>query len=129
MGIRIYPDENDPTIVRWDIEGRWTWDDYHHARTDSDRIGQGVERFDIVCDMRRAGPVPVSPATLHIKHGLDNALPAWGICVLVGPDAFVRVMVSLVQRVLPKARNTFFLADSVEQAHEIISRARARQTT
>lgn len=125
MTIRVEWDAQDATRVLWTVEGAWTWEQFYAAFEQSKALVMSVSyRVDVITDMRRAGPVPLSPASLHIRQAMGKTSPNLGIIVLVGLDAFAHALLSVIQRVVPKAGEKMRTVRTLEEAEALIAQAR-----
>jgi hypothetical protein len=127
MAIHVYWDSNDPSIIRWEYQDAWTWEQYHAAVDKSLTLSTDhTGRVDVISDMRRAGAMPVSVASLHIKYSLLRAPQNFGIMVLVAPDPFVHAMITKLQMIMPDVRKRIHMVETTGDAYAMIAAMRER---
>lgn len=128
MSITTKWDKTDSSIVVCTIHGEWTWEEYHEATTKiAQMINRVSHRVDMVMDMSEAGPLPMSAASLHIKSSLERMPSHFGVSILVSPDRFTRMVVESLDRVLPMAKDRFYMADTINVAKRNIYLLRGSQ--
>lgn len=126
MGIRQWWDEKDKTLVRCEIRGEWTWEEFHEAMAQIRALARQVKyRVDMVIDLSEAGPLPMSAASLQLKNMLDRMPEHFGVTVLVTSDNYTRMVVESLDRVLPDARGRLYTTGTVNAARRIILLARS----
>ena len=89
MPIRVYWVDTEQTILRYDFEGRWTWDEFYPAYYEAIAMENAVShRVDIILDMRTSHMIPAN-ALLHMKNFSEKQPPNVGLSVFVTSNAFV----------------------------------------
>jgi hypothetical protein len=130
MGIRVQWDNDDKTIVRWDFDGPWKWDDYFVAQLESNRLLDSVDHLvDIIGNIQKSRLLPPSAVSVY-RSSLKSAAPNLGLIVLVGSSSFVRQMVNIFMKLFRfKGPGTDFrFADSEEEARQIIAEYRTHSS-
>lgn len=131
MPIRVYWEDTDQTIVRYDFEGRWTWDELYTAYYQAIAMENSViQRVDIILDMRSSAFIPAN-ALLHMKNFSEKQPPNVGLSIFVTTNAFVTSLYSTAIRFYAKIAFYFRLVKTLDQAHTMIidtHRARDEKT-
>ena len=119
--IQVNWDEKDKSIIRLEISGEWTWEEYHDGTHKIAELMNTVDyRVDVIMEMGDAGPLPMSAASLHLHSGLERTPENHGVTVIVEADKLTRMVIESLDRVLPAARDHFFFAGSVSAARRVI---------
>ena len=59
MPVRVYWEDDSHTLVRYEFEGNWTWDELYPAYYQAIEMEKSVtHRVDVIMDMRQAGKDP-----------------------------------------------------------------------
>ena len=120
MPIRVYWEDADQTIVRYDFEGRWTWDELYAAYYEAIAMEHSVaQRVDIILDMRTSGIIPAN-ALLHMKNFSEKQPPNVGISIFVTSNAFVTSLYNTAIKFYAKIAFYFRLVKTLDQAHAMI---------
>lgn len=129
MGIKVEWDTKDNTIIRYDLEGLWNWDDYRAAVAQSTRMMEGVDYpVGIIANFRadtmvprgasaHRSPPPVAEKMSAMPHNMD-------VIVITGGNAFVEVTVTGFCKLYNRVPKKFLVAGSVDEARQIIRQRR-----
>lgn len=124
MPIRVYWEDETRTIVYYDFEGVWTWDELYTAFYQAIAMENSVcHRVDVILDMRQSGRLPAN-ALLHVKNIADKQPPNIGLSVFVTNNAFVASLYTVAIKVYGKIAHYFRLAATLEEARDMIAAAR-----
>lgn len=124
MPIRVYWEDADKTIVRYDFQGVWTWDDLYAVYYEAIAMENSVpHRVDIILDMRASQRIPGN-ALLHIKNISEKQPPNVGLSIFVTSNAFITSMYNMAIKVYGKIAYYFRLVKTPEEAHAMIAAAR-----
>lgn len=124
MPIQVYWEDTEKTIVRYDFQGAWNWDDLYEVYYQAIDMETSVPyRVDIVLDMRASHRIPGN-ALLHIKNISEKQPPNVGLSVFVTTNAFITSMYNMAIKVYGKIAFYFRLVKTPEEAHAIITSAR-----
>jgi len=125
MSIKTGWDTKDSTIIRCVIQGNWTWEEFHDAAKEIQRLSTKVSfRVDMMIDLAEAGPLPMASASLHIKGMLDRMPEHFGVVILVSPENYTRMVFENLDRSLPEAKDRFFIMESARSARQAIYQQR-----
>ncbi len=127
MPIRVYWDENDPTIARWDMEGTWAWTEFFEAQVDFHaKIKELSHEVDVIADFRTSKMVP-GDAFVNFRRAQRTQMPNRRHIVFVGAGGFVNTMAQTFDRVMLRhSRWHMFTVDSLEEAYKVLERQRSQ---
>jgi hypothetical protein len=123
MPIRVIWDSPDKTVIRYDVEGRWTWEEYYTARREARKMLDGVDHSVHFLTN------PVDPVSFnYVPPGfLSKMMTLYrynqrktGVSVMIG-GPFIQVMTPLVVRIMPQLSGRLQVAPSLEQARSLLS--------
>jgi hypothetical protein len=124
MPIQIYWEDTEKTIVRYDFQGAWTWDDLYAVYYQAIDMETSVpHRVDIILDMRTSQRIPGN-ALLHIKNIAEKQPPNVGLSIFVTTNAFITSMYNMAIKVYGKIAYYFRLVSTLDDAHAMIENAR-----
>lgn len=111
-------------IIYWGFVGYWTWGEYFIGIQDMIKLASSSPHTSvhIICDLSESRHIP-----FDVLHNVQFGSPkneeeskGWGLTVIVGGGTFVRTVFSLITRLRPFLANHYRLANSVEDALQII---------
>ncbi|MBC7812464.1 MAG: hypothetical protein H7175_15020 [Burkholderiales bacterium] len=121
MGIIVTWDTPQQTILRWDISANWDWTEIITASVLSDTMIKSVQHtVDIIINGQRS-LTPQINTIENIKHEIECRPSNTGRVVLVGGFGFTNVIESLSQQAYAEWKDRLFVADSLKEAHCILS--------
>ncbi|MEO8606838.1 MAG: hypothetical protein ABI690_03095 [Chloroflexota bacterium] len=125
MPVRVYGEDETHTLVHYDFEGNWTWDELYPAYYQAIEMEKSVShRVDVILDMRQSKKIP-SNALMHIKNISDKQPPNIGLSVIVTNSAFLASMYKIGVQFYAKIGHYFFLTTSLDEARQMIAKSRA----
>lgn len=129
MRIRVTWNEQVNNVIHYDFDVAWNWNDFELAFEEELRLGESLagERYDVIADVRKSQRVPVGGGIVNVYNSFKRSPPNSGIAVILTHSAFVRTLFSVMIRAYPDTRNNFFLAESLDEACEIIERQREQR--
>ena len=124
MGIAVCWDDDEKTIIRWDFDEKWTWNDFHEAFRISMEMGENLTyRVDVIPNATKSPHMPIG-ALSEFKR-LDNQLPSIvKLIVVAGTSAFTRSMIELFGKIY--RAQSWRTASSLDEAREYILKDRQR---
>jgi len=128
MPVEVRWDEEDPTIIRIDVVGDWTWEEYD-ASTDilQAMILSVEERVDIIADLRQTGampPVDISTSIRYMRRSRDSRPANFGITVNIGGNAFIKEVFKTMDIIDVNKPKTAWVS-TLEAARQYITEHRA----
>lgn len=128
MGVQIFWDNDEHTIIRQMYDGEIRSEDYYRAIDQVAKMIQS-EPHPVHSIYHRAG-IKAQPSSLVsiLRYGHRVMPPNLGINVIVGASPFTRVMVNIGSAIAGNLVRNVFFADSTAEAHAIIAREAQRLT-
>jgi hypothetical protein len=120
MSVTVSWDNPEKTVIRYDLRGAWTWQEFHLAMDEGVVMRTSVSHVvDVIANLEQSAGIP--PNTLSqlrrlYKVKLDNR----GMVVLAGGSAFVAALVKIFQSLHLRARREAAVAPSVERARALL---------
>ena len=122
MPIQAVWDNEEHTIIRYIIEGHWTWDEMNAAVAISNAwLDMADRKIDFIHDMSRSEGIPPGSLT-QLKRYIGKEHSNTGRSVVVGAqksiaNSFARGLLDMVQK-LYKRDWGFIFAGSLEEARQ-----------
>jgi len=122
MPIDINWDNDQKDVLRWDLNGRWDWDDIHDAVTRSVEIRKLVEhRRDIAVIINLQHFTPLSTGALkETRKALLIRPENRELVVVVGRSAYTRSIVDIFRRRYIDLADQIIGVDSMSEARSLI---------
>ncbi|MEO8608670.1 MAG: hypothetical protein ABI690_12345 [Chloroflexota bacterium] len=120
MPIQAVWDDESHTIIRYMIEGHWTWDEMNAAVAVSNAwLDVANRKIDFIHDMSRSEGIPAGALT-QLKRYIGKEHPKTGHSVVIGPQKSVtnsvaRGLLDMIQK-LYKRDWGFMFAESLDDA-------------
>lgn len=127
MGFEVSWDDDEHTILRWDMIGSFNVEEFRAAYQKSHEMVAEIEgKFDFV--VVGDGRFPKFPLS-ELKHAHMNQSPKQDTLYVVTSDALAKATLGILQKMrLPGADKIKFVS-TIDEAREIIARRRATQET
>jgi hypothetical protein len=127
MPVASFWDDEEKTIVRGNLVGQWTWDEYHTGISEMAQLVKDIDhRFDQIIDVRESGPLP-DGALSHIRRGRQQNPANFGISVIVGPSEWIKALVGVMEKAYGKRTQPTSIAETIEEAYTIIVQQREQE--
>lgn len=125
MGIAVVWDDDEKTIIRWDFDEKWTWDEFHEAFRISLEMSENITyRVDVIPNATKSPHMPIG-ALAEFKR-LDSQLPdIVKLIVVAGTSAFTRSMIELFGKIY--RAQSWRTASSLDEARGYIIKDRQRE--
>ena len=126
MPIHVNWNDEAKQVIRVDYEGKWEWDEFFDANKQTQALMGGVDhRVDVIADMKN-GHMPTTGASFTFAKNSFRTLPAnWGVMVIV-TSLFIGKLVDVFKQLDRQFGSKLYTASTVEQAHDIIQKQRAK---
>lgn len=125
--IQVEFDNPEKTIIRWDFRGRWTWDAWYKSADRTLELRREVLDLPVVAailNFERSGPVPMGLLP-HARTAMEMVYPN-DFIVIAGGSGYLRSLAQTFRLLNPSLRDKVLLAESVEQARQIIAERLAK---
>ena len=125
MPIQTHWDNDEKTIIRYEMYGRWTtqefWEAYETARKMINSVEHKVHFIQVSMDKASIGYIP-NGFISHLRSIYRNAHPRAGRTIVI-PKA--RGMIGeiwdrMITKAIPKIREHFDFADSLDEARALL---------
>ena len=122
MTIHVVWDDADKSIIRWDFESEWDWNDFWDAFAESIRMGEGyTRRVDVIPDVTHTKRLPIG--ALGAFKSADAKLPDFTkLVVIAGPDTITRTIIKTFAQI--NRIDSWRTAITVDEARAIIMKDR-----
>lgn len=122
MGIQVVWDDPEKTILRWDFDPEWTWDDFWAAFDESVRLGDGyTHRVDVMPNVTNTKQLPIG--ALGAFKRVDSRKPDYTrLVVVAGPDTVTSLLIKTFAQV--NRIDSWRTAKTLDEARAIIHKDR-----
>ena len=122
MSIQVAWDDAEQSIIRWDFDAEWDWNDFWDAFAESLRISEGyARRVDVIPNVTRTKRLPIG--ALGAFKSIDSRLPDnTKLVVVTGADSIARTMVKMFAQI--NRIDSWRTATTVEEARATIHKDR-----
>ncbi len=126
MPIMVQWDDDQHTAVRWDFEGRWTWQEFAEVQDESDALITGVDHtVDVIANMENSSTLPENPLSRY-HHALARSPENRGLVVIAGAGTFIQAMAQIFSRVFgQRLQDEFVFVATVAEARRFLAGRRA----
>jgi hypothetical protein len=119
MTIHVFWDDSERTILRFDGEGEWTWQDFDRKVDEAMILARSARtRIDVITIL--IGPMASGSPIPHYqrawKHLPDNVCTV----VVVQHDPHAQAMYRLMTQLSSKIENSSRTADTLEEARALV---------
>ncbi len=121
MSISVIWDNEEQTIIRYVMDGPWTWSELYEA------LGQGHRLLDTVdhtvhciIDMQKTRLIPNNPL-LHGKRMSAGKHPRAGKIVFVDAHAFMQALIGVFRKIYPALLRDILFAETMEEARALLA--------
>lgn len=116
------------TIIRWDYQGIWNWDNFMNAVASTGDLLSRVDR-SVYCIINHPDGETLPPSIAAYMRNLLDATPLFSHpavrkVIFVGNMALTDVIDVLVERVYPTLSGVVDTARSIEEAYRMIEHPR-----
>jgi hypothetical protein len=122
MTIHVVWDDADKSIIRWDFEPEWDWNDFWEAFAESIRMGEGyTRRVDVIPDVTHTKRLPIG--ALGAFKSADGKMPNFTkLVVIAGPDSITRAIIKTFAQI--NRIDSWRTAATLDEARALILRDR-----
>jgi hypothetical protein len=126
MSIYVGWDSPEQTIIRWEVEGRWDWDEFEAAQQQSVALIQTVPHVvHIIADVSNSAKLP-SNALASFRSYRHSGLNNVGQVALVQASPLIRAAAKVIEKIAPQAVSRFHFVNTLDEAREILSKQAVR---
>ena len=103
MPISVQWDNPDKTLLRWNFEGKWTWDDYYAAMEQNNALLDSIQsKADLLIDMQQTNIVAAG-FTSQFRR-ISQFHPKAGFAIIVLNSRFIEIMLNMLMNFQPAMR-------------------------
>jgi hypothetical protein len=125
MGVAVSWDDAERTIIRYDFESSWSVREFAQAMNAAVTMAAfSGTQTDVI--INRPGSKIPDGALPYVQRVMLK-LPADSVVVVVEDSAAVRPLIGTLRSVEDHLADQIYLATDLQEAHEVISRARAER--
>src|SRR4051794_29163118 len=109
MTINVTWDDGDKTILRWTFIGRWTWDEFDAAVSETEAaLAAAALQVAVVADVTRSGLIPAD-VLRRVRDRYVKPSPQIYLYVTVGADSFIELLWSTFTNLIMPHLNMRFV--------------------
>ena len=121
MPLHINWDNDEHTAIRYDYEGKWSWDElYEVTKKASDMFKSVSHKVNVIHNLANSHSLP-SGALSHAHRFSAQNPENWGISVVVGTSSFVSSLIQVFRKVYRQFGERYFIAPTLEQARQLLA--------
>lgn len=123
---KIYWDSSDKDVIRLEIAGHWTWQDYDLIVLSLIEMIETVpHRVDMIADLRDSLPPPIDDYSIqYIKRGRSMRPDNYGTTINVGTDFITKAILDAGVELVERNAKPRPLVQSIEEAYEALKEIR-----
>jgi hypothetical protein len=131
MPISAVWDDEAHTIIRLDVRGAWTWEEYYDTLQQVEQMMQGVtHRVDMINVRHADAQMPAGTILPHIERAMRSMMEQLGIRVSVGSNVYSRTIRRVLTALRPdQMRGRMFDAPTLDAARKLIADERKKTET
>ena len=121
MPVRTHWDNEAKTALRYDLEGEWTWDEFHTAAEEGKTMRREVAHtVDIIANLDNSVRIPPN-ALSQMKQFTYADRENKGLTIIAGGGGFTIALVRVYTRVFRSAQDYVRAFRSLEEARQFIA--------
>jgi hypothetical protein len=128
MTVNIEWDNEEKTVVRMEMVGKWTWTEAYEGSQKGYAMLETVDYVvNIIIDLRRSSGLPMLALT-HARNMIARRHPRTGLTVFIGVNALFLMLWRTFKSAYPKisATSDFTFAATIDEAHQIFAERAGR---
>ncbi|NDJ62521.1 MAG: hypothetical protein GYB67_15440 [Chloroflexi bacterium] len=128
MPVRLDWQDAAHTILCFEYLGRWTWQEFKHSAREGQEMALSVpQRIAVIADLTN-GPFVPDGAFGQVDALTRDASAHWQLVVIVGSTPTITALLRAFKRVYREAGQTYLVADTIEDALNLIEEHRRQNT-
>ncbi|MCU0513941.1 MAG: hypothetical protein MUE40_15395 [Anaerolineae bacterium] len=123
MGVRALWDNPARTVIRYELTGNWTWEEFYLANEQSRRLLLEVDyvvHFIVIPDAVAMHYIPTNAIT-HIISIWRKAPANTGVTVIIHQNPLVRPLLVMLRRLNHRIGEKYHIATGEEAARTILA--------
>lgn len=124
MPITVQWDDAEETIIRYDILGQWSWNEYYPVmQNGTAMINAKAYRVDAIADFSRSIGLPGGAMT-KTREALNNVPDHCAYTVFAGGNMIINTVTRTFTRIYPREGARILIASDLDDARHLIARYR-----
>ncbi|MEZ4670385.1 MAG: hypothetical protein R3E39_20960 [Anaerolineae bacterium] len=120
---------DDQTILKYEFDGQWTWNELYAALQQVDMMMNSVEHtVYVIIDYQGSQGIPPGALT-HLRSSTMRAAPNWGGGVFIGISSLVESLLNIFTNLNRKLAERYATAANIEEALSILQNWKANKAT
>jgi hypothetical protein len=116
MTVRVSWDNDDKTVIHYQFDDNWTWDDFFPAKARAqDLIDTVPHKVAVILETQHNGVIPHNLLT-NARNGLRTKHPQTALVVIVVTRPFIRTMIGTIRALSPLAHVRIEMAYTMAEA-------------
>ncbi len=132
MSVQVQWDNDDHTVLRYDVQGHWTWNEFYEsfaqARTMLQTVSNTVDFIVNPADFRSRGYIP-SGMISRVVQLYRSIPPNTGSTVIVGGGDFFRIINNVSRGFYPRIAARYHFTDTLDEARALLAQLRENKPT
>lgn len=121
MPVHIAWDNEDKTTIRYDYEGKWSWDELYNISNKALEMFKSVSHtVNVIHNLTNSTNLP-SGALSHAQRFTSQNPENWGVSVVVGTSGFINGLLQVFRKVYRQFGERYFTAATLEQARQLLA--------
>ena len=129
MPIVVVWDNAEKNIIRFDVTGNWSWDDFDAAFATAAKMIDEVGHSVYFITDQGSFAKPPNGSFNHVKHIIESTDKSTILSVFVTKNMFARVIVQVFGRLFPLMGEKIRFVETMEEAHALVNRHKVESTT
>jgi hypothetical protein len=124
-------DNDEKTVIRMEVVGRWTWDEMYQGSQDGYIMLETVDNIvDAIIDFSQSAGIPPNALT-HARNMMGRQHPRTGVTVFIGVNAMFMSLWRAFTRVhtLFLKEQDFTFAASLDEARALLVQRKGKRKT
>lgn len=129
MPITVRWDNDSQTVVYYEFNGKWTWEEYHNAIHSAYELVEKLPYVvNMILDFRHANVMP-SNALSIFGRSMKTPPRDFDLAVLVTKSGFIEAIYNVFRRVNGKMAEKLVMVKTVEEARALLAAYDAKRPT
>lgn len=130
MPVRLNWFDAEETILLFEFEGRWTWEEFYITHAEFNRLLQARDYMVYtIIDLRNSGLYVPPNALTHTRNIADRQQPNAGITVFVSSNRFLQLLFKTGTTIHANFARYFRMVGTLDEAEALIAAEKAAEPT
>lgn len=120
MAVQVSWDNDDKTIIHYQFDTDWTWDEFFVAKARAQALISSVShKVGVILETQHDGIIPYN-LLANARNGLRTKHPNTAIVVIVVTRPFIRTMIGTIRALSPLSHVHIERASTLDEARPMI---------